>query len=181
MTAAPKRFVALFRGINVGKAKRVAMADLRAVLQTLGYCEVKTLLNSGNVVFESPDGIAANTHAERIRTAVAAELGVDALVIVKSAKEIADAIAGSPQAAENPSHYLVVLTDSPQSLQGLSALAGGDWGDERLHIGEHAAYLLCPKGLMESKLAVVLLRELGKTGTTRNWATLEKIAGLLRP
>lgn len=175
-----ERFVALFRGINVGKAKRLAMADLRALLQTLGYREVKTLLNSGNVVFDAHDGAAASVHAERIHTAVASELGVDARVIVKSAEDIAGAIAGSPQAADNPSHYLVALTDSSQSLQGLSALAKGDWGDERLHIGPHAAYLLCPAGLMASKLAVALLRDLGQTGTTRNWATLEKINALLQ-
>src|ERR1043165_9069038 len=58
------RYVALFRGINVGKAKRIAMADLRALLVELGYSRVATLLNSGNVVF-SGDGRTAAQHAER--------------------------------------------------------------------------------------------------------------------
>ena len=64
------RYVALFRGINVGKAKRIAMADLRALLEKLGYTDVKTLLNSGNAVFTGAAG-AADKHAERIRAAVA--------------------------------------------------------------------------------------------------------------
>src|SRR6185436_19471408 len=86
------RYVALFRGINVGKAKRIAMADLRKLLEKLGYGDVKTLLNSGNAVFSAAAG-AANKHARRIRAAVAGQLGVDALVIVKSAQDIAGIIA----------------------------------------------------------------------------------------
>ncbi len=71
------RYVALFRGINVGKAKRIAMADLRALLESLGYTDVKTLLNSGNAVFTGRAG-APDKHAARIRAAVAKKLGVDA-------------------------------------------------------------------------------------------------------
>ena len=55
------RFVALFRGINVGKAKRIAMADLRALLTGMGYTDVQTLLNSGNATFHSPSSSAAKT------------------------------------------------------------------------------------------------------------------------
>src|SRR5262245_18172142 len=82
------RYVALFRGINVGKAKRIAMADLRALLEELGYRDVKTLLNSGNAVFGGR-AAPADRHAARIRAAVAKQLGVDALVIIKSAEEVA--------------------------------------------------------------------------------------------
>ena len=64
------RFVALFRGINVGKANRIAMADLRALLELLGYTGVQTLLNSGNAVFESPIE-SGEKHAHGIRDAVA--------------------------------------------------------------------------------------------------------------
>jgi uncharacterized protein (DUF1697 family) len=56
--------VGLIRGINVGRAKRVAMADLRALVESLGYGEVKTLLNSGNVVFTAPGGTTGTTPAE---------------------------------------------------------------------------------------------------------------------
>src|SRR5215510_8802529 len=88
------RYVALFRGINVGKAKRIAMADLRALLEGLGYSEVKTLLNSGNAVFTARSG-AADKMAARIRSAVSAELGVDALVIVKSEQDVAAIVTGN--------------------------------------------------------------------------------------
>src|SRR5215813_11048747 len=86
------RYVALFRGINVGNAKRIAMADLRKVLGSLGYGDVRTLLNSGNAVFEGSSETDAK-HAQRIREAVRRKLKVDALVVVKSAKDIAATIA----------------------------------------------------------------------------------------
>lgn len=82
------RYVALFRGINVGKAKRIAMADLRTLLAKLGYTDVRTLLNSGNAVFTA-DTTASRELGATIRSAVHEKLGVDAHVIVKSAKEIA--------------------------------------------------------------------------------------------
>ena len=86
------RYVALFRGINVGKAKRIAMADLRVLLGKLGYTDVATLLNSGNAVFTGA-AEPAGKHADRIRQAVLKKTGVDALVIVKSAKDMAGIIA----------------------------------------------------------------------------------------
>jgi uncharacterized protein (DUF1697 family) len=174
------RYVALFRGINVGKAKRIAMADLRALLGKLGYLDVQTLLNSGNAVFTA-DAEPAPRHAERIRAAVKKKLGVDALVIVKSAKEVAGIITGNAleKIASDPSRLLVAMTNDARALAAVAGLAEGEWGDERLHIGKHAAYLWCANGILESKLAVSLLKKLDESGTTRNWATLNKIHALM--
>jgi uncharacterized protein (DUF1697 family) len=174
------RYVALFRGINVGKAKRIAMADLRALLEGLGYGDVKTLLNSGNAVFDAPDGAPAR-HAARIRAAVLEDLGVDSLVIVKSAAEIAAVVAGNKLAkiATDPSRLLVVLTTEAKALTALDALARSEWRSEKVHVGRYAAYAWCPKGFLESKAAPALLKGLGETGTTRNWATIEKLHSLM--
>ena len=175
------RFVALFRGINVGKAKRIAMADLRALLIDMGYTDVQTLLNSGNATFHSPSSSAAK-HATRIRVAVAQVLGVDALVIVKAAKDIADVVSCNPFAEQllDPSRVLVALTSDNSALQKLAPLADDEWGNESLHIRPHAAYIWCADGILQSKVAVVLLKALGDIGTTRNWATVEKIHALLQ-
>lgn len=175
------KFVALFRGINVGKAKRIAMADLRTLLEGMGYTGVATLLNSGNAVFEAKSGKDIQ-HARRIREAVAAALGVDALVIVKSAKDIAGAIEGNALAdvATDPSRLLVAFTDAPKALAALTLMADAAWGNERIHIGKHAAYLWCADGILESKAAVALLKGLDQAGTTRNWATVEKIHAMLQ-
>lgn len=175
------RFVALFRGINVGKAKRIAMADLRALLASMGYTGVQTLLNSGNAVFSSPATSSAK-HASQIRTAVAQQLGVDALVIVKSAKDMAAVVGGNPLNTGDldPSRLLVALTQDANQLAALSALATADWGAEELHIQGHAAYLWCANGILESKASVALLKGLADAGTTRNWATVQKIHALLQ-
>ena len=172
------RYVALFRGINIGKAKRIAMADLRALLEKLGYSNVSTLLNSGNAVFTAP---ASASHAARIRAAVAKQLGVDALVVVKSSKDIAAIISGNElgKTANDPARLLVVMTHDRKSLAVVKAMAPAAYGDEKLHVGKHAAYLWCANGILESKLAVALLKELGDAGTTRNWATLGKIQALM--
>jgi uncharacterized protein (DUF1697 family) len=174
------RYVALFRGINVGKAKRIAMADLRKLLGKLGYEQVATLLNSGNAVFTADAG-TATTHATRIQQAVLAKLGVDALVIVKSDQDMAAIVAGNEigRVADDPSRLLVALTSNPKALAGVKALTHTDWGKERLHVGKHAAYLWCANGILESKALGVLLKGLEGAGTTRNWATLNKIHALM--
>jgi len=175
------RFVALFRGINVGRAKRIAMADLRALLESMGFGDVRTLLNSGNAVFSGP----AESHAKlarRIRVAVASRLGVDALVIVKSAKDIDAVVASNKLAAtaKDPSRLLVAFTHDAKSLAALASIANAEWGAEEVHVGEHAAYVWCANGILESKAGVALLTGLGQTGTTRNWSTVVKIHALLR-
>lgn len=174
------RYVALFRGINVGKAKRVAMADLRALLETLGYTAVKTLLNSGNAVFTGGAG-APDKHAQRIRAAVAKKLGVDASVIVKSDKDIAGIIAGNAleKVATNPSRLLVAMTADKKALRALAALAARDWGREKVHVGKLAAYVWCTDGILESQALQALLGALGAGGTTRNWGTLNRIHALM--
>ena len=174
------RYVALFKGINVGKAKRIAMEDLRALLGKLGYTDVQTLLNSGNAVFTAAAEPAVKL-AERIRQAVLKKTGVDALVIVKSAKDMAAIVAGNElgKVATDPSRLLVAITNDNKALKSVEALAGAAWGDERIHVGKHAAYLWCANGILESKALEALLKGLKGTGTTRNWATLNKIHALM--
>lgn len=174
------RYVALFRGINVGKAKRIAMADLRTLLGKLGYTDVQTLLNSGNAVFTG-ESDPASKHAERIRQAVLKKTGVDALVIIKSAKDMAGIIADNQLGAiaDDHSRLLVALTNDAKALTSVKVLARAEWGAEKIHVGKHAAYLWCANGILESKAASALLKGLEGTGTTRNWATLNKIHALM--
>src|SRR5262245_58534578 len=87
--------VAFLRGINVGTAKRVAMADLRKVMEDLGFAEVATLLNSGNVVYTAPNDLAKND-AMLIENAVAKKLSVASRVTTLSARELAVMIRDNP-------------------------------------------------------------------------------------
>ena len=177
----PDRYVALFRGINVGKAKRIAMADLRALLESLGYIRVRTLLNSGNAVFDGAKA-ATSKHAQRIQAAVLAELGVDALVIVKSAADINAAIEGNAlrDITTDPSRLLIAFTQDATSLAALQSMADTEWGGEAFRVGKHAAYVWCANGILDSKVAVALLKNLAQSGTTRNASTVEKIQALMQ-
>jgi len=172
--------VALLRGINVGKAKRVSMAELRALVEGLGYRDVRTLLNSGNVVFTAPR-VAPATAAARIEAAIARELGVASRVTVLAAAELAAAVAGNPLAAgdRNPSRLLVSILADPADRRRLDSLAGEDWSPELLALGPRAAYLWCPEGVLASRAAEAIGRALGDAVTTRNWATMTKLAALL--
>lgn len=172
-------FVALLRGVNVGKAKRVPMAELRALLAGLGYARVATLLNSGNAVFRAAKGSAAK-HAADIAAAIATQLGVEVPVIVKSAKELADIVAENPIRAEvgDPSRFLVAFVQDPNSLRGLAAIEPLVVPPEAFAFGRQAAYLLCAGGILQSKAAEALLGKAGRSATTRNWATVLKLHAL---
>jgi uncharacterized protein (DUF1697 family) len=171
--------VALLRGINVGKAKRVAMADLRALCESLGFRDVKSLLNSGNVVFSAPRADAKA--AARIQKGIAEELGVSCRVIVLTAEELDRVIDENPftEGETNPSRFLVAaLADAPTRAR-TQALAKQSWGEERLGVGTHAAYLWCPNGILESLIVSAIAKQLGDAATSRNWATIKKLQALM--
>ena len=175
-----KRHIALLRGINVGKAKRVAMADLRALMESLGFANVRTLLNSGNAVFDAPGGTAA-AHAKRLRAAIAETLGVDCEVVVKTAADLAAAIAEHPlrRHADDDARMLVMFTQDASALAELKELEAGDWAPEAFAAGQHAAWLWCADGVIDSRVAKAVGKVLKERGTARNWATVQKLQAMV--
>jgi uncharacterized protein (DUF1697 family) len=174
------RQVALIRGINVGRAKRVAMADLRALVADLGYSDVRTLLNSGNVVYGVPNG-AGDAAATRIQDGIAGRLGVSARVVVVTAAELATVVAENPfrGIADDPARLLVAFLANPADLSRLEPLSRQDWAPEALAVGRCAAYLWCANGILESKLPAADGRLVGETATTRNWTTVTKLHAMV--
>ena len=172
-------FVALLRGVNVGKAKRVPMADLRALLAGLGYTDVTTLLNSGNAVFRAGKGSSAR-HAADIAAAIAAQLAVDVPVIVKSQRELARIVTENPIAAREEQHsrFLVAFVQDGKALPGIATIAALVVPAEQFAVGGDAAYLLCAAGILDSKAGEALLGKAGRAATTRNWATVLKLLAL---
>lgn len=169
-------FVALLRGVNVGKAKRVPMAELRTLLSGLGYTGVTTLLNSGNAVFRAPKGSSAR-HAAGIAAAILDQFQFEVPVIVKSAKELAAIVSENPIAAETHEHsrFLVTFVQDTKVLSGLAAIESLLAPPEQFAVGKNAAYVLCAAGILESKAAGALLDRAGRSATTRNWATVLKL------
>jgi uncharacterized protein (DUF1697 family) len=177
----PVMHVALLRGINVGKAKRVAMAELRALCESLGYGHVQTLLNSGNIVFSAPR--ADPKAAARIEKAIASRLGVHSRVLVITAGEL-DAIMTEnplPECDVSPSRFLITVLADDASRPDIEALVAQSWGAERLSLGSRAVYLWCANGINGSKAALALGKVVGSASTSRNWATMRKLQALTRP
>jgi uncharacterized protein (DUF1697 family) len=176
-----KRYIALLRGINVGKAKRVAMADLRALMEGLGHANVRTLLNSGNAVFDAKGGTPA-AHAKALKAALHEKTGVDADIVVITAAELAAAIAEHPlrHLANEDARMLVMFVQDPSTLAKLRPLEAADWSPDALAAGAHAAWLWCASGINDSRLVKAVDKALHATGTARNWATLLKLDALAR-
>ena len=171
--------VALLRGINVGKSKRIAMADLRSLLEGLGHANVRTLLNSGNAVFEAKRGDAMAL-AKAIEKAIAGRFGFPVAVVVVTATELRSIVKENRlrQADKDPSRFLVAFA-RPGALGAAKALVARSWAPDALALGNKAAYLWCASGLIESKLAKAFAKATGETATTRNWATVLKLQAML--
>jgi uncharacterized protein (DUF1697 family) len=174
------RRVALLRGINVGTAKRVAMADLRRVFEDLGYDDVRTLLNSGNVMF-TVGNVAASDHAGRVQNAIADRLGIRSRVVVLTRKEVADAVASNPltSVADNPSRLLVLAFADSRGMAQLKPLLKERWSPEALALGKRVAYLWCARGIGTSRMWTMVNRAIGGTGTARNITTMNKLLAIL--
>lgn len=156
------------------------MADLRMVFGSLGFSDVRTLLNSGNVVF-SVHGNRRRGLLARIETALAASLGFNSSVIVLSADELAALVHDNPltRVASDPSRLLFVVPTAASDLERVTALLERRWAPEVLAVGPRCAYLWCANGVGQSSLWPAVDRALGRLGTARNMGTMTKLLALV--
>ncbi len=188
----PNRVVALLRGINVGGAKKVEMARLRALIESLGHENVRTLLNSGNAVFTC-HGPAAQV-AGALEDAIEAEFGFTSRVVVRTGTELAKAMKADPLLdepslgvpsrnvvmANGSRHFVGFMAEKPRAA-AVKELAARDFGDDLLRIVGPHLYLWCPQGLSASAFFKLDFdRELGVAVTSRNWNTVTKLAELVQ-
>ena len=175
------RFVALLRGINVGRAKRIAMADLRALLAGLGYANVQTHLQSGNAVFSSDSGQDSEALAATIEQALARELHLSCAVVVREAGELAKVLAQNPlrTAMTDPARMLVGFFVGEPDAERVRAVLSRDLTPNLLHIDGRTLYIWCPNGILESPFASIAWeREVGAAATMRNWTTMQRLERL---
>jgi uncharacterized protein (DUF1697 family) len=173
--------IALLRGVNLGAAKRVAMADLRRVFEGLGHTGVRTLLQSGNLVFESgaehEDAVEA-----KVEQALLDGLGLRTEVFVRGAHAWRDMIVANPFVAEaerDPAHLVLMVLKRAPGDAAQEALDAAVSGRERVRIIGRATYIVYPDGIGESRFTGGILdRALGVRGTGRNWNTVLKLAEL---
>jgi uncharacterized protein (DUF1697 family) len=168
--------IALLRGVNVGRAKRITMADLRSLVEDLGFSDVRTLLNSGNVVFQttrrSDSGIASTLEA-----AISNRFGFAVPVVVLSENELNSIVAENAltRAGRDPARLLVAFVNNSAVLGRASVLLEEPWEPEAMAVGSKAAYLWCANGIIQSRLAKAFSSAAGEAATTRNWATVLKL------
>ncbi|HEX9172960.1 MAG TPA: DUF1697 domain-containing protein [Telluria sp.] len=172
-------YIALLRGINVGRAKRIAMADLRKLVADLGFADVRSFQGSGNVVF-SAASIEPAAAAAAMEEALVLKLGVAARVTVMSCGELDTLIAGNPLVAlaTDPARLLAFILTNPDDRKLIEPLCAMDWSPGALALGERAAYVWCPAGVLDSAAAAAVGKQLGDATTARNWHTLCKLQDL---
>ena len=179
MSPSCTRYVALLRGINVGRAHQVDMPRLRDLLAGRGNTNVRTHLRSGNVVLDSPldeAGLVAD-----LEKSIEKEFGFAVPVVVRTGAEIEAVITGDPLAtvATDPAKYLVTFFPEPPAKDRVDALPTAEGGGEYLVAGREL-YLWLPDGIANTPLAAWKWdRLLGVAGTGRNWNTVAKLGELV--
>jgi uncharacterized protein (DUF1697 family) len=167
-------YVALLRGINVGGNNKVPMADLRAMCLGLGYDNVETYIQSGNVVFDtaaSEASVVAIMEAGLLST-----FGLTLSVVVRSAAELAETVARNPFPSETDGTKLhFTCFAEPLAAAIIAKLDPGIAPPDAFALDGRNMYLHLIGGMGTSKLAVHIGQKLGKLGTTRNWNTILKL------
>jgi len=172
------RYVALLRGINLGRARQVSMPRLTELLTGRGYANVRTHLRSGNVLLDAalPEAQLAADLAE----AVEGEFGFAVPVVVRTGDEIAAVVAGDPFAgvATDPARYLVTFMAEAPAPDRVASLPPAEGGGEYVVRGREL-YLWLPDGIQATPLASWTWDTLiGVPGTARNWNTVTRLAAL---
>jgi uncharacterized protein (DUF1697 family) len=173
------RLIVLLRGINLGAHNRIAMPELREALESAGYDDVRTYVQSGNVVLTSRD--SAKKVSGDVEQLIADRFGLEIDVVVRTRSELAKVVERNPlrRQAKNPKRYQVSFLESkpaPKLVRELEEVAVDR--EEVVGIGREI-YAWHPEGVARSKLWARLAgKGLGVTATARNWTTVTKLLEL---
>jgi len=168
-------YISMLRGINVSGQKQIRMVDLKNLYESLGLMNVQTYVQSGNVIFDSPEQDAAKL-TETIEAQIKETFGFSVPVLIRTANDFQRIIESHPFTQEDPIRVLVTfLYERPDQSK---------WNDLRLHkdkvddfaLGEQEIFLFCPGGYGTTKLSNTFFeKKLGVIATTRNWKTINAL------
>jgi uncharacterized protein (DUF1697 family) len=172
-------FIALLRAINLGAHNRISMTALREMLADMGMRDVRTLVQSGNVVFEARTRSTAALEKD-LERATAARLDVTTDYVVRTPDEWRSVVARNPfvkEAVAKPNLAFVMALKRAPDRKAVAALEAWVAGPERLRVDARHVYLVYPGGIGRSRLTGALIeKRLGVRGTARNWNTVLKLA-----
>lgn len=171
--------IALLRGINVGGRHKLPMQALRSLFEDLGLDNVRTYIQSGNVVFESGEADKARL-VEQIEAAIAADYGFKPAILLLTVDQLAAAMAANPfpEGQEEPKSLHLYFAAAPPPDPDLAALQEVKQEDERFALIDAVFYLHAPSGIGRSKLASIVEKALGVPVTARNWRSVSKIMAM---
>jgi uncharacterized protein (DUF1697 family) len=178
----PASYLALLRGINVGGKNKIRMTELSAMFVEAGGKNVRTFIQSGNVMFDSNDRISAKVPL-RVAEQITKSFGYNTPVVLRSRVELEDAISNNPflkAGAPEDSLFLVFLADLPATTKIEALDPNRSPGDEYIVRGREI-YLRLPNGVADSKLTNAYFdSKLATTSTGRNWRTVTKLLELMK-
>ncbi len=174
-------YAALLRGINLGARNKVAMPALRSLVESLGYEDVQTYIQSGNVVFKTRSGKASEI-ASTLASAITKEFGIRVAVVVRTQQELKRVAGANPflaAGAETSALHVVFLGSAPTKA-AVGALNPDRSPPDEFAVRKAEVYLHCPNGFGRSKLSLDYFeRILGGPATVRNWNTVNKLLELM--
>ncbi len=171
--------IVLLRGINLGPRNRISMPELRELLAGAGFGDVRTYLQSGNVVLSSKASPARV--ARECERQIADGLGLDIRVVVRTGDELAEVVRRNPlgKVAVNPKRYQVSFLADKPAPEAVRKLQAAAVAPERLVVVGREAYAWHPEGVARSRLwAQLAANGLGVTATARNWTTVTRLLAL---
>jgi uncharacterized protein (DUF1697 family) len=168
--------VALLRGINVGTAKRVPMPELRAMAEGLGYTDVGTHINSGNLLLSTQED--AETLRRRIEQGIEQTFGLHADVVVRTVPQLVSILAANPFPDGDPGRVVIAFLTGPAPPGVEDRLAALAADDEPFLVHGQEVYVHHAHGQADSKLAAGLAKALRVSATVRNLRTVTKVTEL---
>ena len=171
--------VALLRAINVGGHARVSMPDLRSLLTGLEFEDVRSLLQTGNLVFRNKRNLSGSETEQILENGALKHLGLSTDFMVRSADEIIAVVAGNPfpdEAERDPGHLVVLFLKNTVEEKAVLELQARIKGPEALRVQDRELYVVYPEGIARSRLTNSLIEsKLRIRVTGRNWNTVLKL------
>jgi uncharacterized protein (DUF1697 family) len=173
-----KVVISLVRGINLGGYHKIKMSDLCNLYESLGHCDVRSHINSGNVVFRTSERDLAAV-VRKLESAIEKKCGFHADVVVRTPAEMREVIRRNPFRGRkdiNPSKLVVTFFAQELAAEIRTQIRSLKPDPEEMHLEERELYIYFPNGMGTSKLSRALMaKPLKKEGTARNWNTLLKL------
>jgi uncharacterized protein (DUF1697 family) len=177
-----KTYITLLRGINVSGHKIILMDDLKVLFEKMDFEDVKTYIQSGNIVFKTTESLTDVELAQRIQQSISGRYNFYVPVVIRSREEMEKILANNPFLKEKEINtdwlHVTFLSDSPRQSDR-EAISKYDFSPDRFYLVRNEAYLYCPQGYGNTKISNLFFENrLKVNATTRNWKTVIKLVDL---